>query len=95
MAGNKNFLLSRMIVLACVLVATLVVFFIGFQLETVPSEDSQMDRWVGIATVCTAIASIVVGLITIWVMFDQQKMQDRFLEYQKNGASAQFYRQKS
>lgn len=83
MASNKNFLLSRMVVLASVLVTTLVVFFIGFQLETVPSEDSQMDRWVGIATVCTAIASIVVGLITIWVMFDQQKMQDRFLEYQK------------
>lgn len=72
-----------MIVLVCVLVTTLAVFFIGFQLETTPSEDSQMDRWVGIATVCTAIASIVVGLITIWIMFDQQKMQDRLLEYQK------------
>jgi len=83
MTGNKNFLLSRMIVLVCVLVTTLAVFFIGFQLETTPSEDSQMDRWVGIATVCTAIASIIVGLITIWIMFDQQKMQDRLLEYQK------------
>lgn len=83
MANNKNFLLSRMIVLVCVLITTLAVFFIGFQLETTPSEDSQMDRWVGIATVCTAIASIVVGLITIWIMFDQQKMQDQLLEYQK------------
>lgn len=83
MAGTKNFLFSRMIVLVCVIVTTLAVFFIGFQLETTPSEDSQMDRWVGIATVCTAIASIVVGLITIWIMFDQQKMQDRLLEYQK------------
>lgn len=83
MAGNRNLLLSRMIVLVCVLVTTLAVFFIGFRLETTPSEDSQMDRWVGIATVCTAIASIVVGLITVWVMFDQQKMQDRLLEYQK------------
>lgn len=83
MKGNRNFFISRMLVLICVLVTTLAVFFMGFQLETTPSEDSQMDRWVGIATVCTAMASIVVGLITIWVMFDQQKMQDELIKYQK------------
>lgn len=42
-----------------------------------------MDRWVGIATVCTAIASIVIGLITVWVMLDQQKNQNELIEYQK------------
>lgn len=44
MKGNRNFFISRMLVLICVLVTTLAVFFIGFQLETAPSEDSQMDR---------------------------------------------------
>lgn len=83
MKGHKNFIFSRLAVLVFVLMATLAIFFIGYQLETTPSENSQMDRWVGIATVCTAIASIVIGLITIWVMFDQQKMQNELIRYQK------------
>lgn len=83
MKGNRNLFMSRLLVISCVLITTLVVFVIGYRLETTPSEDSPMDRWVGIATVCTALASIVVGLITIWVMFDQQKTQDELIKYQK------------
>lgn len=83
MKGNNNFFLLRILTLVFVLFMTLSVFFIGFQLEISPSLNSQMDRWVGIATVCTAIASIVIGLITVWVMFDQQKTQNELIKYQK------------
>ena len=75
MKGSNNFFLLRILVLMFVLLMTLGVFFIEFKLEISPSLNSQMDRWVGIATVCTAIASIVIGLITIWVMLDQQKFK--------------------
>ena len=73
----------RIFILASVVFSITVVFFIGFKLNIAPHIQSEMDRWVGIATVCTAISSAIVGLISVWVMFDQKKMQQELMAYQK------------
>lgn len=73
----------RILVLVFVVFSITVVFFIGFKLNIAPHIQSEMDRWVGIATVCTAISSAIVGLISVWVMFDQKKMQQELMAYQK------------
>jgi hypothetical protein len=72
----------RILILALVIFSITVVFFIGFKLNVAPHVQSEMDRWVGIATVCTAISSAIVGLISVWVMFDQKKVQDKLMEMQ-------------
>lgn len=72
----------RILILTLVILSITVVFFIGFKLNIAPHIQSEMDRWVGIATVCTAISSAIVGLISVWVMFDQKKVQDRLMEMQ-------------
>ena len=72
----------RILILALVLFSITAVFFIGFKLNIEPHEQSEMDRWVGIATVCTAISSAIVGLISVWVMFDQKKTQDKLMDMQ-------------
>lgn len=77
----KNFSL-RLGILAIVIFSITIVFFIGFKLNINPHVSSEMDRWVGIATVCTAISSAVVGLISVWVMFDQKKLQDKMMNMQ-------------
>ena len=74
--------LARVAILALVIVSITVVFFIGFKLNIAPHVQSEMDRWVGIATVCTAISSAIVGLISVWVMFDQKKTQDKLMSMQ-------------
>ena len=72
----------RVAILALVILSITVVFFIGFKLNVAPHVQSEMDRWVGIATVCTAISSAIVGLISVWVMFDQKKVQDKLMDMQ-------------
>lgn len=72
----------RILILALVIFSITVVFFIGFKLNIAPHVQSEMDRWVGIATVCTAISSAIVGLISVWVMFDQKKLQDKLMDMQ-------------
>ena len=72
----------RILILALVIFSITVVFFIGFKLNVAPHVQSEMDRWVGIATVCTAISSAIVGLISVWVMFDQKKVQDKLMDMQ-------------
>ena len=72
----------RILILALVLLSITAIFFIGFKLNIAPHIQSEMDRWVGIATVCTAISSAVVGLISVWVMFDQKKTQDKLMSMQ-------------
>ena len=72
--------LVRVAILALVILSITVVFFIGFKLNVAPHVQSEMDRWVGIATVCTAISSAIVGLISVWVMFDQKKVQDKLMD---------------
>lgn len=72
----------RILILTLVIFSITVVFFIGFKLNIAPHVQSEMDRWVGIATVCTAISSAIVGLISVWVMFDQKKMQDKLMDMQ-------------
>lgn len=72
----------RILILALVIFSITVVFFIGFKLNIAPHVQSEMDRWVGIATVCTAISSAIVGLISVWVMFDQKKLQDKLMNMQ-------------
>ena len=81
--NKKHFWFSKAIVIIALLFFLAVVFVIGRCLAVTPSEISDMDRWSGIGTVCTAIYSIIVGVITVWVMFDQQKTQYEFLEFQK------------
>lgn len=72
----------RILLLTLVIISITVVFYIGFRLNIAPHIQSEMDRWVGIATVCTAISSAIVGLISVWVMFDQKKVQDRLMDMQ-------------
>ena len=72
----------RILILALVIFSITIVFFIGFKLNVAPHIQSEMDRWVGIATVCTAISSAIVGLISVWVMFDQKKTQDKLMNMQ-------------
>lgn len=72
----------RILILAIVIFSITIVFFIGFKLNIAPHIQSEMDRWVGIATVCTAISSAIVGLISVWVMFDQKKTQDKLMDMQ-------------
>lgn len=72
----------RILILALVIFSITVVFFIGFKLNIAPHVQSEMDRWVGIATVCTDISSAIVGLISVWVMFDQKKLQDKLMDMQ-------------
>ena len=83
MISPRNYLFYRLILFFFTVIICLAVFFMGYKLQIAPSEDSPMDRWVGIATVLTAIMSIVIGLVTIWVMFDQQKLQDKLMQYQR------------
>lgn len=78
----KNMML-RLSILAFVIISILFIFFIGFKLNVTPHLQSEMDRWVGIATVCTAISSAIIGFVSVWVMFDQKKMQQELLQYQK------------
>lgn len=73
---------ARILILTLVIISISGVFFIGFKLNVSPHLQSEMDRWVGIATVCTAISSAIVGLISVWVMFDQKKMQDKLMDMQ-------------
>ena len=49
----------RILILALVVLSITAIFFIGFKLNIAPHIQSEMDRWVGIATVCTAISSAV------------------------------------
>ena len=72
----------RMFILTLVVFSITVIFLIGFKLNIAPHIQSEMDRWVGIATVCTAISSAIVGLISVWVMFDQKKTQDKLMNMQ-------------
>ena len=72
----------RILIIALVVLSITAIFFIGFKLNIAPHIQSEMDRWVGIATVCTAISSAVVGLISVWVMFDQKKIQDKLMSMQ-------------
>lgn len=81
---------GRILLLTAVLATISIILIVGFKLNILPSLQSEMDRWVGIATVCTAVSSIVVGLVSVWIMFDQKRMQEETIRLQQNEHQPKF-----
>jgi hypothetical protein len=65
--------LSGILTVLFILFVTLSFRYYNIDLKLSELLNFTIDKWVSIATICTAISSIVIGLVTVWVMIDQQK----------------------
>lgn len=83
MMKYKFSFLSGILTVLFILFVTLSFRYYNIDLKLSELLNFTIDKWVSIATICTAISSIVIGLVTVWVMIDQQKKQNELIKYQK------------